>query len=52
VGLAELPDEIRGYGHVKERNLKAAKALEEKASARLSAIRSRCGKSPEPDRGT
>jgi indolepyruvate ferredoxin oxidoreductase len=30
VALASVPDEIRGYGHVKERNLKAAKALEEK----------------------
>jgi len=30
VALAALPDEIRGYGHVKERNIKAAKALEEK----------------------
>ena len=30
VQLASVPDEIRGYGHVKERNIKAAKALEEK----------------------
>jgi indolepyruvate ferredoxin oxidoreductase len=30
VALASVPDEIRGYGHVKERNLKAAKVLEEK----------------------
>jgi indolepyruvate ferredoxin oxidoreductase len=30
VALASVPDEIRGYGHVKERNIKAAKALEEK----------------------
>jgi indolepyruvate ferredoxin oxidoreductase len=30
VALASVPDEIRGYGHVKDRNLKAAKALEEK----------------------
>ena len=29
VQLASVPDEIRGYGHVKERNIKAAKALEE-----------------------
>ncbi len=29
VALASVPDEIRGYGHVKERNLKAAKALED-----------------------
>jgi indolepyruvate ferredoxin oxidoreductase len=30
VQLASVPDEIRGYGHVKERNIKTAKALEEK----------------------
>jgi indolepyruvate ferredoxin oxidoreductase len=30
VALASVPDEIRGYGHVKERKLKDAKALEEK----------------------
>ena len=30
VALASVPDEIRGYGHVKERNIKAAKSLEEK----------------------
>ena len=30
VQLASVPDEIRGYGHVKERSIKAAKALEEK----------------------
>jgi indolepyruvate ferredoxin oxidoreductase len=30
VALASVPDEIRGYGHVKERNIKAAKELEEK----------------------
>jgi indolepyruvate ferredoxin oxidoreductase len=28
VQLARVPDEIRGYGHVKERNLKAAKETE------------------------
>jgi indolepyruvate ferredoxin oxidoreductase len=28
VQLASVPDEIRGYGHVKERNVKAAKELE------------------------
>ena len=28
VELAELPDQIRGYGHVKERNVQAAKARE------------------------
>jgi indolepyruvate ferredoxin oxidoreductase len=30
VQLASVPDEIRGYGHVKERNIETAKALEEK----------------------
>jgi indolepyruvate ferredoxin oxidoreductase len=30
VQLASVPDEIRGYGHVKERNIKAAKELEQK----------------------
>jgi indolepyruvate ferredoxin oxidoreductase len=30
VALASVPDEIRGYGHVKERSIKAAKALEQK----------------------
>ncbi len=30
VALASVPDEIRGYGHVKERNIKAAKTLEAK----------------------
>ena len=28
VALASVPDEIRGYGHVKEKNLAAAKALQ------------------------
>jgi indolepyruvate ferredoxin oxidoreductase len=28
VGLAGIPQKIRGFGHVKERNLKAAKAEE------------------------
>ena len=28
IGLAGIPQKIRGYGHVKERNLKAAKAEE------------------------
>ena len=36
VQLASVPDEIRGYGHVKERNIKAAKALEEKLLRRVS----------------
>src|SRR5260370_8900656 len=30
VQLASVPDEIRGYGHVKEKSIKTAKALEEK----------------------
>ena len=36
VQLASVPDEIRGYGHVKERNIKAAKALEEQLLPRVS----------------
>jgi indolepyruvate ferredoxin oxidoreductase len=28
VRLAQIPEQIRGYGHVKERHLKAAKAKE------------------------
>jgi indolepyruvate ferredoxin oxidoreductase len=28
VELARIPDDIRGYGHVKERSLKEAKAAE------------------------
>ncbi len=28
VGLAALPETIRGYGHVKERNVEAARARE------------------------
>jgi indolepyruvate ferredoxin oxidoreductase len=36
VALACVPDEIRGYGHVKEKSLVAAKALQER---RLSAFR-------------
>ena len=30
MALASLPDEIRGYGHVKERHLKAARLKWEK----------------------
>ncbi len=29
VDLASVPDEIRGYGHVKQKSLAAAKALQE-----------------------
>jgi len=28
VQLAQIPEQIRGYGHVKERHLKSAKAKE------------------------
>ncbi|QFU15401.1 indolepyruvate ferredoxin oxidoreductase family protein [Microvirga thermotolerans] len=35
VGLAALPQKIRGFGHVKERNLKAAKAEEAELLARF-----------------
>jgi indolepyruvate ferredoxin oxidoreductase len=28
VAIASIPEDIRGYGHVKERHLKAAKAKE------------------------
>jgi indolepyruvate ferredoxin oxidoreductase len=35
VGLASLPQKIRGFGHVKERNLKAAKAEEMELLARF-----------------
>jgi len=28
VAIAAIPDEIRGFGHIKERNLKAAKEKE------------------------
>jgi len=37
VGLASLPQKIRGFGHVKERNLKAAKAEEAELLARFRA---------------
>jgi indolepyruvate ferredoxin oxidoreductase len=33
VGLAQVPEQIRGYGHVKERNVTAAKAQEAKLLA-------------------
>ena len=42
VALASVPDEIRGYGHVKERSIAAAKALHEQ---RLQAFRN-----PQPVR--
>ena len=35
VALAKLPDEIRGFGHVKERNLKKTKAREAELLALL-----------------
>lgn len=35
VALAAIPEKIRGFGHVKERHLKAAKAEEEELLARL-----------------
>ncbi|MGV8948716.1 MAG: indolepyruvate ferredoxin oxidoreductase family protein [Candidatus Paracaedibacter sp.] len=34
--IATLPQEIRGFGHVKERNLKAARGVEEKLWAEMS----------------
>jgi len=37
VELARLPQEIRGFGHVKEANLRRAKAKEEELLARLHA---------------
>jgi indolepyruvate ferredoxin oxidoreductase len=40
VGLASLPAKIRGFGHVKERNLQAAKAEEAALLERL--------RTPEP----
>jgi len=41
LALAELPDRIRGFGHVKEANVKAAKAEETRLLAALDAPRSR-----------
>ena len=35
VGLANVQQKIRGYGHIKERNLKAAKAEEADLLARF-----------------
>ena len=35
VSLASIPEHIRGYGHVKERHLKDAKAREAALLARL-----------------
>jgi indolepyruvate ferredoxin oxidoreductase len=37
LGLANIPQKIRGFGHVKERNLKAAKAEEAELLARFRA---------------
>ena len=42
VAIASIPEDIRGYGHVKERHLKAAK---EKEAALLAAF----GKPASPD---
>lgn len=36
--IAALPQEIRGFGHVKERNLKAARAVEEKLWEEMSRL--------------
>jgi indolepyruvate ferredoxin oxidoreductase len=41
VGLATIPQKIRGFGHIKERNLKTAKAEEEQLLAQFRA--------PSPD---
>jgi indolepyruvate ferredoxin oxidoreductase len=43
VAIASIPEDIRGYGHVKERHLKAAK---EKEAALLAAYHSPAGVSP------
>lgn len=43
VGLASLPQKIRGFGHVKERNLKAARAEEAELLVRF-----RAGERPLP----
>jgi indolepyruvate ferredoxin oxidoreductase len=43
VAIASIPEDIRGYGHVKERHLKAAK---EKEAALLAAYHSPAGASP------
>ena len=37
VQLAQIPEDIRGYGHVKERHFKAAKANEAKLKAAFDA---------------
>ena len=39
VQLANIPEDIRGYGHVKERHVKAAKAHEAKLKAEFDAAR-------------
>jgi len=39
VQIASLPDEIRGYGHVKERHLRSAKAREAKLLAEFDAAK-------------
>ncbi|MCB8822432.1 indolepyruvate ferredoxin oxidoreductase family protein [Microvirga rosea] len=38
IGLASLPQKIRGFGHVKERNLKAAKAEEAELLSRFRTV--------------
>ena len=35
IGLANIPQKIRGFGHIKERNLVAAKAEEAELLARF-----------------
>ncbi|MBC7711318.1 MAG: hypothetical protein H7203_14745, partial [Rhizobacter sp.] len=39
VQLAQIPEDIRGYGHVKERHFKAAKANETTLKAAFDASR-------------
>jgi indolepyruvate ferredoxin oxidoreductase len=43
VAIASIPEDIRGYGHVKERHLKAAK---EKEAALLQAFHAPAGAAP------
>jgi indolepyruvate ferredoxin oxidoreductase len=43
VAVASIPEDIRGYGHVKERHLKAAKAKE---AALLAAFHAPVGAAP------
>jgi indolepyruvate ferredoxin oxidoreductase len=39
VQLAQIPEDTRGYGHVKERHLKAAKAKEANLKAEFDAAK-------------